>query len=200
MIIRSVEFVTSVADPATPPPSDLPQIAFSGRSNVGKSSLINTMLGRTRTRVAHVSATPGKTQTLNFFRVNDAFLLVDLPGYGYAKVPRTQREGWAALIDGYLRAKWAPRGVVQLIDIRHDPTQDDLAMIERLGALGLPTLIVLTKSDKVGKERRAQATAEVAARLGVDPGQVLPFSARTGEGKEALLEAVEALLDGGESA
>ncbi|MEZ4417428.1 MAG: ribosome biogenesis GTP-binding protein YihA/YsxC [Gemmatimonadota bacterium] len=195
MIIRSAEFVTSIADPGTPPPDAMPQVAFAGRSNVGKSSLINTLLGRTRNRIAKVSSTPGKTQTLNYFRVNDAFWLVDLPGYGFAKVSQAQRASWKRLIDGYLSGAFAPQGVVQLIDIRHDPTTEDRGMIERLAELELPTLVVLTKADKLGRERVRDAVTRTAASLGLDVDQVLPFSAKTGEGRETLLESIESLLE-----
>lgn len=173
----------------------MPQVAFAGRSNVGKSSLINTLLGRTRNRIAKVSSTPGKTQTLNYFRVNDAFWLVDLPGYGFAKVSQAQRASWKRLIDGYLSGAFAPQGVVQLIDIRHDPTTEDRGMIERLAELELPTLVVLTKADKLGRERVRDAVTRTAASLGLDVDQVLPFSAKTGEGRETLLESIESLLE-----
>lgn len=194
MKIRSVEFAGSVAEAGQPPPGDLPQIAFSGRSNVGKSSLINTLLRRTRKKIAHVSGQPGKTRTLNFYRVNDRFFLVDLPGFGYARVPVPMREAWTRLVERYLAGPPGPRGVVHLVDARHEPSRLDRRMIELLGELGLPTLVVLTKIDKLGATARDRQIGSITRALGLDEEQVLPFSSRTGEGREELLDAIESLL------
>ncbi|MFC1574671.1 ribosome biogenesis GTP-binding protein YihA/YsxC [Gemmatimonadota bacterium] len=194
MIIRSVEFAGAVAATGGAFPGDLPQVAFSGRSNVGKSSLINVLLGRTRKKVAHVSSKPGKTQTLNFYRVNDRFFLVDLPGFGYAEAPGPVREGWRRLVEWYLSESGAPDGVVHLVDGRHSPSKLDLEMMEYLGKLALPALVVLTKMDKVTKSRRGPTLEKAAQELGLDLEQLLPFSSKTGDGKEALLEALEELL------
>lgn len=196
MKIRSVEFVTSVAQAGQEVPSDLPHVAFSGRSNVGKSSLINTLLRRTRKKIAHVSGRPGKTQMLNFFRVNDRFYLVDLPGFGYARVPKKLQDAWRKLIEGYLEGRDRPRGVVHLLDMRRGATDLDLQMLEYLATLGLPTLVVLTKADKLGKQERMRTLRSVRERLGLDPEQVLPFSSKNGEGREALLDALGALVGG----
>jgi len=193
--IRSVEFVGSVGDPDQDVPDDLPQVAFSGRSNVGKSSLINTLLRRTRTRIARVSSKPGKTQTLNFYRLNDRFYLVDLPGFGYASVPDRVRETWKDLIEAYLERERSLAGVVHLVDARHDPTGLDEQMIAYLAGLGLPTLVVLTKIDKLKRSERAGVVERAADALEVAPEQVLPFSAKTGEGREDLLAALDALLE-----
>lgn len=198
MKIRSVEFRLSVASPDQDRPSDLPQIAFSGRSNVGKSSLINTLLRRTRKKLAHVSGEPGKTQTLNFYEVNGEFYLVDLPGFGYAKVPKTVREQWKPLMERYLAEEEALLGVVHLVDVRHRPTRDDRQMIEFLADVGLPTLIVLTKVDKLTRTQRERQVQAIAEELSVDMDQVLPFSSKTGEGREELLASIEALLSGAE--
>lgn len=197
MKIRSLEFAGSLADPGGPRPTDLPQVAFSGRSNVGKSSLINTLLRRTRSKIAHVSSSPGKTQTVNFFRVNDRFYLVDLPGYGYARVPRDVQERWKALIEGYLGGDQGPRGVVHLVDIRRGPTDLDLQMLEYLAHIGMPTLVVVTKADKVKRQERTRSLARIRERLELEPAQVLPFSAKTGEGREELLGALDALVGNG---
>jgi GTP-binding protein len=214
MKIKSVEFAGAVGAPGgKEPPGALPQVAFAGRSNVGKSSLINRLLGRTRTPIARVSATPGKTREINFFRVRAgreegeelSFHLVDLPGYGYARVPLEVRGSWRALIEGYLeRATRTParlRGVAQLIDVRHGPSAEDARMLEYLAARSTPTVYVLTKVDKLGKQERARQVAKITETLGADPEQVIPFSAESGEGREALLEALEALLveTGGEA-
>lgn len=199
MIIRSVEFAGAVATSGGPLPGDLPQVAFSGRSNVGKSSLINVVLGRTRKKVAHVSSKPGKTQTLNFYRVNDQFFLVDLPGFGYAKAPQAVREGWKRMVEWYLGRDGDLRGVVHLVDGRHPPSKLDREMMETLGELSLPTLVILTKIDRVPKEKRKGTLEAAAGDLGVDPDQILPFSSKTGEGKDDLLAALDELLHSGEA-
>ncbi len=196
LVIRSVEFAGSVVDPRAPLPDSLPQIAFSGRSNVGKSSLINTLLRRTRKKVAHVSGTPGKTQTLNFFRVNDRFFLVDLPGFGFARVPMAVREAWKGLVEGYLARSDGPRGAVHLVDVRRDPTPGDRQMLDYLAGLGLPTLVVLTKIDKLGTTKRQRQIERLTEGLGLDEAQVLPFSSKTGEGRDLRLAAIESLLEG----
>src|SRR5687768_791559 len=150
LIIRRLEFLGGQASATGwKPVSELPEIAFSGRSNVGKSSLLNALVRRKA--LARVSQTPGKTREINFFRVNDAFTLVDLPGYGYARVSKAQREGWRPLIEDFLRNSRQLRGVVQLMDSRRDPTDDDEKMMEFLADLGPPTIVVLTKIDKLRK-------------------------------------------------
>lgn len=196
MLIRSVEYVGTVARPGQRPPGELPQIAFSGRSNVGKSSLINTLLGRSRSKLARVSATPGKTQALNYYRVNERFFLVDLPGYGYSRVPEPIRDAWQKLIDWYVRESGMVRGVVHLVDARHPPTPHDVTMMAYLAEVGVPSLVVLTKMDKLKRSERSRAIARAASDLAVADEQLVPFSARTGEGREALLGALEALLTG----
>ena len=197
MMIRSVEFAGAIATPNQRPPSPLPQIAFAGRSNVGKSSLINRLLGRPRQRIARVSASPGKTRELNFYRVNDAFHLVDLPGSGFARVPERVRAEWRALVRGYLAGSAELCGVVYLVDARHPPKTGDLEFMEELAGTSLPTLIALTKVDKLkaGVRERSGAPRRVAEALGVDEDQVVETSARTGEGRDALLEVIGALLE-----
>ncbi len=205
MIIKSVDFAGAIASPGGSVPAPLPQVAFAGRSNVGKSSLINRLLGRTRSHVARVSTQPGKTREVNFFRVlagresgDLEFYLVDLPGYGYARVPARLRDAWRPLVESYLSDNRSLRGVVQLIDARHGPTQDDIQMITFLAHLGAPVLFVLTKVDKLSRSQRATRLPELARALAQDEEQILPFSALTGEGRESLLEALETLLDGEE--
>lgn len=194
MKIRDVEYAGTIAAPGGPAPGTLPQVAFSGRSNVGKSSLINTLLRRTRKKIAHVSAKPGKTQALNFYEVNGDFYLVDLPGYGFAKVPVAMRDAWARLIEWYLGESGTVRGVVHLVDARHKPTEHDLTMVAYLADVGLPTLVVLTKVDKLKRSERKQSIKRAMATLGLDESQLLPFSSKTGEGREKLLEALEELI------
>jgi GTP-binding protein len=202
MKIKSVEFIGAIGQLGQPAPegaSGLPQVAFSGRSNVGKSSLINRLLGRTRTPIARVSREPGKTQEINFYRVGSdlgEFCLVDLPGYGFAKVPHAVREKWRPLMNRYLTSTEELRGVVQLVDMRHGPTPDDLQAIDYQDELGLPALVVLTKSDKLRTAERQKAVGEITARLGVDLDQVIPVSAKTGDGVDELLDTVAALLNG----
>jgi GTP-binding protein len=194
MQIRTVEFEVTVVDPAAALPGPLPQVAFAGRSNVGKSSLINMLLGRTRKKIAHVSGTPGKTQALNFFRVNDAFFLVDLPGFGFARVPLALKAGWKALVEGYLARPDGPVAVVHLIDIRRGPTPEDVAMLAYLAQVGVPALIVLTKADKLGRQERKKRVSELESALGLDPEQVVVSSSQTGEGRDEILAALEGLL------
>jgi GTP-binding protein len=199
--IKTVEFAGALARPDGPQPGTLPQVAFSGRSNVGKSSLINRLLSRHRSQVARVSATPGKTQEINFYRVlasegarEREFFVVDLPGYGFAKAPPEVRRRWRPLIEGYLSGTPALRGVVQLIDARHGPSADDHRMLEYLALTGLPTLFALTKVDKLKPAQREAKLAEALAALGIDPEQAVPFSALTGEGRDELLDSILSLL------
>jgi GTP-binding protein len=196
--IDRVEYAGTLVDPLAPLPEALPQVAFSGRSNVGKSSLINTLLRRTRKKLAHVSSTPGKTQALNFFRVNERFFLVDLPGFGFAQVPAAVREGWQELIEGYLARDDGPLGAVHLVDIRRDPTATDLQMLEYLASIELPTLVVFTKVDKLTHSERTRKVGSLATGLQLELEQVIPFSSKTGEGREELLEALDVLLGAGE--
>lgn len=193
--IRTVEYAGTLATPDGPIPGSLPQVAFSGRSNVGKSSLINLLLRRHRSKIAHVSGQPGKTQAVNFYRVNDTFFLVDLPGFGYARVPKAMRDSWKRLVEGYLSREEGLRGVVHLVDCRRPPTDQDLEMLDYLAGIGVPALVVLTKIDKLKKSQRAKAMRTATERLGVDPDQVVPVSSRTGEGREALLAALADLFE-----
>lgn len=196
MVVRTVEFAGSVVAPGQPYPGALPQIAFAGRSNVGKSSLINRVLGRPRRKVARVSASPGKTQALNFYEVNGAFFVVDLPGSGYARAPRAVRDSWRTLVRSYLAGSEALRGVVYLVDSRHPPTAGDREFVDYLAETGLPTLIALTKVDKLKATERERGVApRVTDLLGIAEEQVLPTSARTGEGAPEVLDAIAALLE-----
>lgn len=194
LVIRQLEFMGGMAAPGGwRPDASLPEVAFAGRSNVGKSSLLNRLVGRRK--LARVSNTPGRTREVNFFRVNDTFVIADLPGYGYARVSKEQRASWRPLIEGYLRGSPALRGVVLLLDVRHDPTDDDLAMREYLGELGAPTLIALTKADKIGTKQLAERTAALAKQMEVGEDQVVPTSADTGLGRNDLAESLMALLE-----
>jgi GTP-binding protein len=193
LVVREVEFLGGMAAPrGWRPPADLPEIAVSGRSNVGKSSLLNRLVRRRA--VARVSQTPGKTREINFFRVNDVFTLVDLPGYGYARVSKSVRAGWRPLIEGYLRGSEQLRGVVQLLDARRDPTPDDLMMLDFLADLKTPTLIALTKIDKLRAREVPERVRELARQLSLQEDQVVPFSSVTGQGRDDLAAAIVALI------
>lgn len=204
MKIKSAEFAGAIGQLGQEPPepvAELPKVAFAGRSNVGKSSLINRVLGRTRTALARVSQQPGKTQEINFYRVRSDrgdFCLVDLPGYGYAKVPQAVRERWRPLINGYLASEMGPAGVVQLVDLRHGPTDDDLRALDYLAELQLPALLVLTKADKLKTAQKQKMIRKIVEQLGVEQDQVIPFSSKTGEGREELLDALGMFLSADE--
>ena len=193
MKIQTVEFLGSAADPATSLGAGFPQVAFAGRSNVGKSSLINVVLERPRQKPARVSGKPGKTQTLNFFLVNEAFVLVDLPGYGFAQVPAPVRDAWKRLVEGYLERENGPAGVVQVVDARRDPMPQDRQMLEYLAKLGLPTLVAATKVDKLKRGERARQLATLQKEFQLDSEQLIAFSSVTGEGSHELREALGAL-------
>jgi len=188
--VRSASFLVSAGRADQFPRAPWPEIAFAGRSNVGKSSLINRLLNRRK--LAHTSSTPGRTRTVNFYLVNEQFLFADLPGYGYAKVSRSVKEAWWELVEGYLRARWQLRGVVHILDARHPPSPEDREMQAFLGSVGMPSLIVLTKVDKVERGRRAAARRAAAQTLGLeDPEAPIAVSAQTGEGIPELWEAIE---------
>jgi GTP-binding protein len=198
--IKSVEFAGAIGQPGQPPPESargMPQVAFSGRSNVGKSSLINRLLGRTRTAIARVSATPGKTQEINFYRVKSDmgdFFLVDLPGYGFARAPQAVRTKWEGYINSYLSRGEDLRGVVQLIDLRTGPSPDDLRSVDYLAELGIPVLFALTKADKLTATKRKEAFLATVRTLEITPDQAILFSALKGDGREELLDTLGGLL------
>lgn len=195
-MVERARFVKSVVDVEERPLPRLPEIAFSGRSNVGKSSLLNVLLRRKR--LAMTSGRPGKTQTLNFYDVDGACWFVDLPGYGYAKAPAALRRAWRPMVEDYLRGSAELAGVVQLVDSRHDPTPEDRRMLAFLAGTGTPALVVLTKVDKLAPTRRRDRLATLASDLGLeDEEQVVPFSAVTREGRDEILRAIEGLVEEG---
>jgi GTP-binding protein len=187
-----VEFVGSFPDPHHPLEPPGPEIAFLGRSNVGKSSLLNALLGR---RVARVSSTPGKTQFLNAYRVGTGYF-VDLPGYGWARASKTERSRFRRLVHDAIARRTTLTAVVWLLDIRHAPSEEDRAMQELLFGSGKPTLVVLTKGDKLSRTERLRALRSRAEELGVPVDQVLATSSSSGEGIVELAESIQAVLEG----
>src|SRR3977135_3650364 len=186
LVIRNVEFLGGMAEKhGWRPESPLPEVAFAGRSNVGKSSLLNS-LGR-RKSFARVSRTPGRTREINFFRINNGFVFVDLPGYGYARVSKEKKAEWRPMIESYLRRTTQLRGIVLLLDIRREPSDDDRAMLDFLADLGVGTIVALTKAAKLTKSDGREKVAEVSRTLALEPEQVIQFSAQTGEGRIELL-------------
>ncbi len=174
------------------PEFSLPALAFVGRSNVGKSSLLNRLMKRKA--FARVSNTPGRTREIHFFDVNHQFVLADLPGYGYARISKERKAEWRPLIEGFLGESRTLRGVVQLLDVRHDPTNDDLTMLDFLADLGVPTIFVATKVDKLRNAEVPVRLEALAKAIGVDTDQIVPFSATNGRGRDELAQALEELL------
>jgi GTP-binding protein len=174
------------------PTNTLPEIAFAGRSNVGKSSLLNKLVRRKA--FARVSNTPGRTREINFFKVNDQFVLADLPGYGYARISKERQAEWRPLIEGYLRRSTVLRGVVLLLDIRHTPTADDRAMLDFLAEIEVPTVVVLTKIDKLRPREIPERIHDIAVSLQLDEEQMIPFSAPSNVGRDDLAAALMSLL------
>ncbi|MGN0520898.1 MAG: ribosome biogenesis GTP-binding protein YihA/YsxC [Candidatus Fimenecus sp.] len=192
MNLQTASFEAAYGTFAQLPPSDLPEIAFSGRSNVGKSSLLNRLFNRKS--LARVSSVPGKTVTINFYTVGDV-RFVDLPGYGYAKVPKAEKMRWAEMMEGYFNSDRNVKLVVQLVDMRHPPTKDDLQMLSFLRENRIPFVIALTKCDKLNKTEYAARMQAVQTELDFVPQEyVIPFSAVTGAGSEALLEVIRTFL------
>ncbi len=192
MIIKSTEFIKSAAKPAHYPPADFPEIAFAGRSNVGKSSLINVLVNRKS--LVRTSSTPGRTQLINFFDVNGQFTLVDLPGYGYARVPLSVKKEWGPMMEKYLSSRPSLRGVVLIFDIRRTPVAEDRQMLDWLRAYDIPPLLVVTKCDKVSRNERAKQAAVIANSLGVERGELTFFSTLTREGKDEIWTRIERVL------
>jgi GTP-binding protein len=194
LVIRNVEFLGGMAErEGWRPDSSLPEIAFAGRSNVGKSSLLNSLVRRRS--FARVSRTPGRTREINFFRINNGFVLVDLPGYGYARVSKEKKAGWKPLIESYMRRTTQLRGIVLLLDIRREPSDDDRAMLDFLAEMEVPTIVALTKTDKLSKAAARERVDKIARALALESEQVIPFSANSGEGRLELLEAVTDLVE-----
>jgi len=192
VVIKNVSFVKSAVKPDQYPEAELPEIAFVGRSNVGKSSLINLLVNRKN--LVRTSNTPGRTQLINFFVVNEAFMLVDLPGYGFAKVPLAVKKGWGPMMQAYLGSRPTLQGVVLILDVRRVPSAEDLQMLQFLQSFGIRPVFVVTKCDKVSKNERKRHAQVIARTLQVSETELLYFSALSREGIEEIWQAVEPLL------
>ena len=193
MIIRSAKFICSAVTPGQYPPDDLPEVAFAGRSNVGKSSLINKILNRKK--LVRTSKTPGRTQLLNFFEINELWRFVDLPGYGYAKVPAEVQKRWRPMVESYLTTRVNLRGMVWLLDIRREVSKEDLHLWDWLQAKQVEVIIVVTKADKLSKNKRNKQAASIARGLGREAQKLIQFSATSGEGKDEIWQALLRILE-----
>jgi GTP-binding protein len=193
MKVISAEFVSSADRPSGYfKDGALAQVAFAGRSNVGKSSLINRLCGRKK--LARTSSTPGRTQMINFFSINESLLFVDLPGYGYAKVPVEIQKKWRPMVNSYLEENPALKLLVLIIDIRRGPKEEELSLLSWLAEHDIPACVVLTKADKLKRGQLAKERAAAAREIGVDPGDLLLFSAVTGVGKEEIWKEIRSAV------
>ncbi len=191
--IKTAEFETSAVRPRQYPAGYLPEVAFAGRSNVGKSSLINCLTQRKK--LVRTSRTPGLTQMINFFKINGAFYFVDLPGYGFARVPEQVRAQWKPMVEAYLLGRTTLRGIVQIMDARHLPSPDDLQLWAWLKNSRIPAIPVLTKADKLAQGKRSSQAKAAAQSLGIPREEMILFSSTTGLGRVELLEKILVLLD-----
>jgi GTP-binding protein len=192
MIVNTAEFITSAVKPSQYPEARYPEVAFAGRSNVGKSSLINTLVNRKR--LVKTSSTPGRTQLINFFSVNGALSLVDLPGYGYAKVPESVRSKWGPMIETYLKGRETLNAVVLILDVRRTPGIEEKNFIDWLALYHRPAILVVTKADKLSASARQRQRQAIAAALNVDPSTLILFSAKTRLGKPEVWSAIDRMV------
>lgn len=193
MKITSAEFITSATKPSQYPTTTMPEVAFAGRSNVGKSSLINTLVNRKG--LVKTSSTPGRTQLINFFAINQRIGFVDLPGYGYAKVPASVKKTWGPMVETYLSTRRALKGVVVIMDIRRTPRQEELNLLSWLHHYSITGIFVLTKTDKLSKNKQAQKHDLIAQVLERNKNDLILFSAKSRRGRDALWNAILSLLE-----
>lgn len=190
---NNVEILISAVRPEQYPETGLPEVALAGRSNVGKSSFINTMIGRKS--MARISSKPGKTQTLNFFKIDEQLVFVDVPGYGYAKVSKTERERWGKMIETYITTRESLAVVIQLVDIRHNPSEDDRLMYDFLKHFDIPTIVIATKEDKIPKGKVQKHLKIIKQDLDMNPDDTLiSYSALSNEKNGMILDAISKYL------
>lgn len=188
MIIRNAKFVVSLDRLMPFPGQGMPEIAMAGKSNVGKSSLINSLVRNSR--LARTSSEPGKTRLINFYSVNQELFLVDLPGYGFAKASKNEKQKWGDMIEGYLERSENLKHVLQLVDIRHEPTADDIMMVNYLRHYNIPFTVVATKADKLSKAQRSRSIPVICRKLVVQPWEIIQYSSEDGTGRDRLLELI----------
>ena len=194
MIIKSAELETVCGITSALPVNTLPEVAFTGKSNVGKSSLINSVMNRKS--LARTSAQPGKTQTINFYNINNEIYLVDLPGYGYAKTSKAEREAWGEMIENYLTGSEMLSAVFLLIDIRHDPTEQDMQMFDWLNYLEIETVVLCTKADKLSNTEVDKSLRNIRKKLKADEDTIIiPFSSVTKEGRETVWDLLDQIKE-----
>lgn len=192
LIIRRARFVTSLDGLKPFEGQGLPEIALAGKSNVGKSSLINRVTGNGK--LARTSSEPGKTRLINLYEINRELLLADLPGYGFARAPQEEKKKWGRMIEGFLSGSPNLKHVLQLVDIRHEPTQDDQTMVDYLRHYGLTFTVVATKADKLSRAAAGRNIQAICRALAVQPWEVIPFSAEDGTGRDRVLEVLQSFI------
>ena len=192
MIIKRAKFLLSQSKFGGFPQQGMPEIAMAGKSNVGKSSLINSLTRRSK--LARTSSEPGKTRLINYYSINDEFLLVDLPGYGFARAPKSEQEKWSQMIEGYLTGSQQLKHVFHLVDIRHAPTKEDQMMTEYLRHYDIPFTVIATKADKLSKAQRSRSIPVICRTLVVQPWEIMTYSSEDLTGRDALLDKIDEIL------
>ena len=192
MMIKKAKFLPSQSRFESFPQQGMPEIAMAGKSNVGKSSLINSLTRHSK--LARTSSEPGKTRLINYYAINEDFLLVDLPGYGFARAPKSEQDKWAQMIEGYLTGSQQLKHVFHLVDIRHAPTREDQMMTEYLRHYDIPFTVIATKADKLSKAQRSRSIPVICRTLVVQPWEVMTYSSEDLTGREALLDKIDEIL------
>ena len=192
MIIKKAKFLLSQSSFGGFPQQGMPEIAMAGKSNVGKSSLINSLTRNSK--LARTSSAPGKTRLINYYAINEDFLLVDLPGYGFAKAPKSEQEKWSKMIEGFLVGSENLKHVFHLVDIRHEPTREDVMMTEYLRHYDIPFTVIATKADKLSKAQRSRSIPLICRTLVVQPWEVMTYSSEDLTGRDALLDKIDEVL------